>query len=206
MLEPDVGDLDLARVEAARRHRQADFLALEGDRRCCLDANRGDLACRRIHAGGHVNRHHRHAGAADRLDRPCRFLARLAVEAGAEDRVDDDVPRRQLGSHLGNLRRELRGRDPAIAAVRALAADRDDARAGIVARHHRCNGGARPFHHRLDVVPFLRRLHLFSRVERLEFTHRLRQPPSPARASATSRGRSRPQRALPPKPASARRG
>src|SRR5205085_6273259 len=100
MLEPDVGDLDLACVQAPRRHRQADFLAMEGDCRRRLHADRGDLACRRVDARGHVDRHHRYARAANRVDRASSFLARLTVQAGAEYRVDYDVRRRQPSSYL----------------------------------------------------------------------------------------------------------
>src|SRR5206468_1884350 len=105
------------------------------------------------------------------LDRSSRLLARLTVEARSEDRIDHDVRFRQRRAHLDDLGAELRGRDPAVAAVRAFAADRDDARARVVAGDDFGDGAAGTFHHRGDVVARLRRLHLVRGVERLEPRH-----------------------------------
>ena len=132
LFEPDVGNLDPARVQAPRRDRQSDLFTVERDGRRRLDAEPGDLAGRRVDPGRDVDGDHRHAGAPDGLDRARCLCARLAVEAGAEDSVDDDVSGRQLGAELDNLSAELLRRDPAVTAVRALAADGDDPCAGVV--------------------------------------------------------------------------
>ena len=208
-LEPDVDELDPAGVQTPWRNRQADLLAVKGHGRHRIDADPRDLAGRRVDTGRDVDGDHRHLRAQDRLDRARRLLARLAVKAGAEDGVDDDVGGRQLGADLDHLRAELLRGDPAVAAVCALAADRDDARSWVVARNRRGHGAAGTLHQRLHVVPRLGHLHLLGCVERLELSHatrsgiRLRQlpPPSPARASATSRGRSRRRRLFRPAPA-----
>ena len=49
VLEPDVGDLDPARVQTPGRDREADLLAVEGECRRRIDAAPGNLPCRRVH-------------------------------------------------------------------------------------------------------------------------------------------------------------
>ena len=96
--------------------------------------------------------------------------ARLAVEPGPEQGVDDDVGIAvELFGRLTPRFREHAQRDPPVAAVCALAAHRcDPARVGIAAKDGVCNGTARAFHHFLDVVALLGGAHLVRRVERLE--------------------------------------
>src|SRR5207248_10492431 len=66
--EPDVHELDLARLQAARRNSEADFLAVESYGRCRLDADPRDLAGRRVDPRRDVDGDHRHVCAPDRLD------------------------------------------------------------------------------------------------------------------------------------------
>ena len=73
---------------ARRRARPS---AVERDGHVRADGRAGDLAGRGVDAGREVDRDDRHAGRVHRLDQRGRLRARLAVEAGAEQRVDDHV-------------------------------------------------------------------------------------------------------------------
>ncbi len=97
--------------------------------------------------------------------------------------------------------------DLPVAAVRAAAGmDRDPARVGKAAHELLRDRRSRALHHRVDVVARLGGAHLLGRVERLELSHRTRQPPpARARASASSRGRPQRRRAQRRAPRAARR-
>ena len=113
----------------------------------------------------------RSAGGVDPLDRGCRLLARLAVEAGPEQRVDDHVGLldcRRLDGVAALLTQDPR-RDPAVAAVRAAAADDGDpAGVGEALEHLARDGGAGALHQLRDVVALLRGARLVGGVERLK--------------------------------------
>ena len=69
----------------------ADLLAVERDGQVGVDGSAGHLARRRIDARREVDREHGRAEVVDLLDQPRRSRARLALEAGAEERVDEHV-------------------------------------------------------------------------------------------------------------------
>ena len=86
-----------AGVERARRDAQPDLLAVEGHRQRRLDGRAGDLAGRGVDARRHVDRDDRGTSSALIASiSPAASGARLAREAGAEERVDDDVRRAEV--------------------------------------------------------------------------------------------------------------
>src|SRR5581483_8376299 len=90
-LEPDVGDVDGARVEAAGRDGEPDLAAVEGDGGGRADGDPRRLAGGRVHARGEVDREDGDAGRVHRLDQRRGVRSGRAREARAEERVDDDV-------------------------------------------------------------------------------------------------------------------
>ena len=174
-LEPDVGDDDLAGVEAARSDLEADLPAVHRHRERRVDAGAGNLARRRVDPGGQVDRDDRSPRGVDRLDLPRRVLARLAVEAGPEERVHDYIGARQV---VGDDRvspggaQDVHG-DPPVAAVRTAAADRDEPPRLRESPHRLLgNRAAGAGHQLLDVVARLGRAHLVRGVERLKHPRR----------------------------------
>ena len=123
--EPDVGDDDLAGVEAPGRDVEPDLARVEGDRERRVDGRAGDLAGRRVDAGGEVDGDDRQPAGVDPLDHRRRLGSRSTVEAGAEEGVDHDVAALDRVGLDGLAARlaEHAGGDPAVAAVRATAAD-----------------------------------------------------------------------------------
>ena len=193
VFEPDGDDLDLAGVEAARRDQEADLGAVKGDGQVGVDRRARDLAGGGVHPRRDIDRDDGHAGGVDLLDLTRRLRPGLALEAGAEEGVDDDVcVRRDVFSRLDDLGPEQPGRDPPVAAVRPLAADRDDAGAGIVVGDRRGNRTAGSVHqlgNRVGIprIALFRRAHLLRGVERLK--HPVATPRKSrrrARASASS--------------------
>jgi hypothetical protein len=173
LLEADVGDDDLAGPEPPGRDLHADLRRVHRDRHGRIHRCARDLAGRGVHARGQVDRHDRLPGAVHRRDRACRILARLAVEPGAEERVDDDVrllDRRVVGrarSLAGGLE-HLEG-DSAVTAVRAPTAHGDEPLRVGEAKHRLLgHGAARPRHQLVHVVAGLSALHLLRGVERLK--------------------------------------
>ena len=168
------------------------------------------LAGRGVDARREVDRDDRRRGGVDRLDLFRGLLARLAVEARPEERVDDHVcvVQRRILDRPGRppcLLQHL-DRDPPVTAVRALAADRDEP-TRLREAPHRLLGDrpARPRHQLVDVVARLGCLHLLFGVERVEPRHRRRDtPPGRGRASGSSRARSSPRRRARPTPSSCR--
>src|SRR5207302_10202859 len=81
----------------------------------------------RVHSGRDVHRDDRRAGAVHALDERRRPRPRLAVEAGAEERVDDEIRAvlELLDGGLAGLPQDAR-RGPPVAAVRAATADGPD--------------------------------------------------------------------------------
>ncbi len=170
-LEPDVRDGDLARVEETGRDGEPELAAVEGHGQRGADGAGRDLSGGRIDSGWDVDGDDRRSGGVDPLDRRRRFLARLAVEAGAEERVDDHVrllDRRRLDGVPPFLAQDP-GRNPAVAAVRAAAADdRDPARIGEPLHHLAGDRRSGALHQLGDVVTLLRRPRLRGRVEGLK--------------------------------------
>ena len=86
----------------------AELRRVEADGEVRLDRCAGDFATGGVNAGGDVAGDDRRAAGVDRRNRAQRRLARLAGEAGAEDRVDDRArvgqPRGQVAADV--LRRE----------------------------------------------------------------------------------------------------
>ena len=175
-LEPDVGDDGLAGVKAARRDSEPGLETVErhGDRR--PDCVPRDLAGRRVDARGHVDGDHRCRGGVDPLDRRRRVGARLAVEARAEQRVDDHVGLLD-GSRLDGVEAlvpQNPRRDPPVAPVRTAAADDGHpVRIGEELQHLAGDRSAGPLHQlrrglRIAGIPLLGRAHLGRRVERLK--------------------------------------
>ena len=130
----------------------------------------GHLAGGRVHSGRDVHRDDRRAGAVHALDERRRLRPRLAVEAGAEERVDDEIRAvlELLDGVLAGLPQDAR-RDPPVAAVRAATADAGDLpRIRVPLEDRLRNPAAGALHHRLDIVPGLGRAHLLGGVERLK--------------------------------------
>ncbi len=119
------------RVPLARRDPVPDLGRVEADRQVGLDRDALDLAARGIDPGGDVAGDHRRAAAVDRLDRRGGRLPRRALEAGAEDRVDDrPEPSSQASRSSGPPRARARAPRP-----------RSPSRAGAArqpARRRRC--------------------------------------------------------------------
>ena len=217
--EPDVRDLDVAGEERAGRHVVADLLAVEGDGHVRVDRGAGHLAGRRVNAGRKIDAEHGRSEVVDLLDQPRRCGTRLALEPGAEERVDQDVGVAEIlllvlrlrvdHGHVATRFLEHARSHPAVAAVRAAAAD-DGELPGVAEVLERVlrNRSARALHQLVDGsgIGLLRRAHLGRGVERL--THRGRRPgrpPSRGPSSATSRGRSPRRAPCRPTPSSARR-
>ena len=170
-LEADVRDDDVTGVEEARRDREPELAAVEGHRQRRAHGAGSDLAGGRIDARRDVDRDDRRAGGVDPLDRRRRLLPRLAVETRAEERVDDQIGLLDRGrlDRIAALLAQDPGRDPAVAAVRAAAADdRDPARVGEPLQHLARNGRAGALHQLRDVVALLRASRLLGGVERLK--------------------------------------
>ena len=96
-LEADVDDVHGAGVEPPGRDDEADLAPVERDGLVGADRRARDLAGRRVDAGRQVDREHVRAGAPDPLDQRSRLGARLAREAGAEERIDDHVRLAEIG-------------------------------------------------------------------------------------------------------------
>ena len=124
VLEPDVRDLDLAGVEAPGRDDEPDLPAVHRHRHVRVDGRALDLAGRRVDAGGDVDGDHGRAERVDLLDRRRRIRARVRREARcrAARRSRRRRPRPALRSASSCLCQHAH-RDPAVAAVRALAAE-----------------------------------------------------------------------------------
>ena len=125
-LEPDVGHFDLACVEPARGDDEADLAPVEGDRRVGLHRRARDLARRRVDSARHVHGEDRDAEAVEFVDRARRVVARLAGEAGAEERVHRHVrrhPARRTGSpafvRVRGSRRRRRRPSPRVPRARS---------------------------------------------------------------------------------------
>ena len=69
----------------------ADLPPVERHRQRRVDACARHAAGRRVHAGRDVDRDHRDAERAERLDSRGRVAARRTREPGAEERVDYDI-------------------------------------------------------------------------------------------------------------------
>ena len=219
-LEPDVDHLQVAGEVRAGRHVVPDLLAVEGDRQVRVDRHARHLAGRRVDARRDIYRDDVGAGPVDLLDQLSRAGARLAAEARAEERVDDQgrlaeilllvLGLRVHDEHLASFLLEHTRRHPPVAAVRAGPADdRERARVAEVLERVLGDGATGPLHQLLDCsgVPLLRRSHLRGGVEGLK--HRGRRPGKPRSqdpSSATSRDRSRPRERVRPRPWSDPRG
>ena len=168
-LEPDVGD-----DERRRRGRRPGATASPTLRPWKVTVSVGadglarDLAGRRVDARGNVDGDDRRRGGVDPLDRRRRLGARLAVEARAEERVDDHVgllDGGRLDRVAALLAQDPRG-DPPVAAVRAAAADDGDpARVGEALQHLARDRRAGPLHQlrralRVAGIALLGRAHL----------------------------------------------
>ena len=88
---PDVDHRHLAGMVLAGGDPQAGLAGVKCTRRVSADGHGRDFARRGVDAAGHVaGDNHRSAGrVVDGLDRASCRLARLAGEAGAENRVED---------------------------------------------------------------------------------------------------------------------
>ena len=174
-VEPDVGDDDLPRVEAARRHDEPELRPVERDGEVGLHGGSGHLPRRGVDPGGEVDRDHGRAARVDPLDRRGRLGTRRAAEPRAEEGVDHDVGARGVVGldRLAALLAQDARRDPPVAPVRAAAADdREAPRGGIGPDRLRGDGGARAFHQlagrlRVAGVPLLGGAHLRGGEERL---------------------------------------
>ena len=174
-LEPDVGDHDLAGVRATRRDHEAELSRVERHGEVGLDRLPGDLAGRGVDPGRQIHRDHRATRVVHALDRPGRVRSGLAVEAGPEEGVDDDVG---AGRVVGLLRvatclAQHARSDPPVAAVRAAPADDGEAtRVGKGPQRLVGDGGARALHQlagglRIAGISLLGRAHLLGGEERL---------------------------------------
>ena len=153
------------------RDLEADLAPVHRHRHVGPDGRTLDLAGVGDHARGEVDGDDRHAGSVHLLDRAAASGLRLAAEAGTEQRVDQDVA---LDALLGRPpgRAQHLERDPAVAAVRAAAADGAERACVRVPTHRLLGDGAPgPLHQRRNVVTGLGGLHLLRRVERLEHPH-----------------------------------
>ena len=190
VLEPDVGDDDLAGVEPARRDLEPDLAAVHRHGHVGAAPRAPAISpVSAFDAGGQVDRDDRHAGGVDRLDQ--RAPPPAAARRGSRCRTARRSARRR-SRPLGRLRpggAQHLERDPAVAAVRAAAAHRAE-RPRV-----RDSGAApprRPPARRAPSAsarrgPASAALHLLGRVEGVK--HRRRTPPRRARASASSRDR-----------------
>ena len=88
--DPDRRHADLAGTPLTRCHPVAELGGVEGDREVGAHRDSLDLPGGGVDAGGDVGGHHRRVTAVDRLDREIGGRPRRPLEAGAEDRVDDD--------------------------------------------------------------------------------------------------------------------
>ena len=158
-LEPDVRDHDVARLEEPGRDREPDLAAVEGDRERLRARPRPAISPVEASTpeGMSTATTGRRCGV-DPLDRRRRLLARRAVEAGPEERVDDHVRLLDRGrlDRVAALLAEDPGGDPPVAAVRAAAADDGDpARVGKRCMHLARDRRAGALHQLRDVVPGL---------------------------------------------------
>ncbi len=173
--QPDVGHDHRARVEAAGADGEPDLPPVERDGEVGIDDRARDLPRGRVDAGGDVHGDDRRSGRVDAIDERGRVRAWLAVEARAEERVDDHVVPLGLRRLVGlapRLAQHARG-DTAVAAVRASAAHAGES-ACVGERAHRLlrHRGPRTLHElgdavRVARVALLRAPHLGSRVEGL---------------------------------------
>ena len=125
MLEPDVGDDHLPRVEAAGGDLEPDLAAVHGHGHVRPDRGAGDLARVGVDARWQVDRDDRDAGSVDLLYELRGLGPRLAAESGAEQRVDQDVAARAFLRLPSGGAKHLE-RDPTVASVRAAAAHRPE--------------------------------------------------------------------------------
>ena len=181
-----------------------DLDAVEGDGQRGPHGLARDLTGRRVDARGDVDRDDRCAGGVDPLDRGGGLRTRLAVEAGAEEGVDDHVGLLDGGrlDRVAALLAEDAGGDPAVAPVRAAAADDGDP-PSVGERAAAPRGRPRP-----RPAPSARRRRgpprrpaspRPCRAARASGDRRRRRPRRRARASASSRGRSSRPRPSPPR-------
>jgi hypothetical protein len=90
-LEADVRNLDLAGAISAGTDDETDLEAVHRHGHVRVDGCAPNFARRRIDARGDVDRDDGTLERVDALDQRASILARLAVEAGPEQRIDDDV-------------------------------------------------------------------------------------------------------------------
>ena len=91
LFEPDVRDLDLARMEAARSDDEPDLAAVHGHGELGANGGTGNLSAGRIHPEGISTATTGTPARVDALDQRCRVAARFAVESSPEQRIDDNV-------------------------------------------------------------------------------------------------------------------
>src|SRR5581483_163440 len=154
-----------------------------------------NLARRRVDAGGDVDGDDRGPAAVDALDQLGRRRPRRAVEAGAEERVDNDVEALGIG-RLDRLPTGLAkeaGGDAPVAAIRASPADDPETpstgiRAHRLPRDRRASALHQLRHGvRVAGVAGLDRPHLVGGVERLVHPAHARRGTTTATAAASSR-------------------
>ena len=208
-----VGHHDLTGVEEAGRDGEPDLRPVEGDGERRAYGHARDLARRGVDARGEVHGDDGGTGGVHPLDQRRRLGPGLPGEAGAEEGIDDHVcalDRMRLDGVATGFAQDARC-DPAVTAVRALAADDGEAlgsREGGERLVRDCRAGAlHQLRRRLRVprIALLGGPHLRGRVERLRegaLRHpRRRTRRTRAPASASSRGRSPPpRRAAPTRP------
>ena len=121
-LEPDVAYDELAAMEPPRANDVAHFRPVQRHRHRRLHGAAGDLAGVRVHTRWQVDRQHRSFCGVQLRDHLGRLRPRLAVEAGAEEAVEEHVAIEALRGLVTHRAQHLQ-RDPRIAAVGASAAD-----------------------------------------------------------------------------------
>ena len=170
-LEPDVRDHDLTGVEETGRDCEPELAAVEGDGQRRPNRGAADLSRGRVDTRGDVDGDDRRTGCVDPLDRRGRLLTRLAVESRPEERVDDHVGLLDCGrlDRVAAFLAQDPSGDPAVAAVRAAAADDGDpARIGEPMHHLARYRRTRALHQLRDLVALLRGPRLLGRVQRLK--------------------------------------
>ncbi len=155
-IDADVGDTHPAAIHPARQQKMRGLLAEEGDGFGRLHGRAHHRARRAVDAARQIDRQHRRTVGVDGRDHLQRVALHRAIEAGAEQRVDDQrrladrlrierqhrifpALRRQRRialqavalaeqdhRDLAAARGELGGGDKAVAAIVAAAGDHDD--------------------------------------------------------------------------------
>ena len=167
-LEPDVADDELAALEAPRADDVAHFRPVQRDGHGRLHGAAADLTGVRIHAGGQVDRKHRSLGGVQLRDHLGRLRPRLAVEAGAEEAVQEHFAFEAFRGLVTHRAQHLQC-DPRIATVGAAAADGTERpRVREPADSLLRNRPSGALHQHAHVVARLGRAHLIGRVQRLE--------------------------------------